>query len=327
MPYKKVFPFMGVGTFIGIEADRIADVEQRMIVVENTVLTALDMGYGHIDLASNYDNLPAIGAALRQAMKPKAEGGLGISRDEFWLTLKSDLYKPIDIQMYLDILGVEYIDTFMLHHPYSDHIFGSEEQLTNTWAEVTSLLGDKVKTAGVSNCYPGHLSRLLAVCEKYQLPKPFSNEVESNVLCPNDATINFCRETGIQVIAYSPLGYNMSSMILELETLVTIANSMAATPTQVVLAWHMARGVAVIPKSTHTARLRENLAALTYVHDIDVNKQRQLSTLAIHGLDAVTETAAVAKAHAESLAWVVAEPELNSAVDDETAKVSGFKCG
>ncbi|WP_115711629.1 aldo/keto reductase [Legionella sainthelensi] len=111
----------------------------------------------------------------------------------------------------------------------TNHIFGSEEQLTNTCAAVTSLLGDKFKTVGVSNCYPDYLSRLVAVGDRHQLPKPFSNEVESNLLCPNDATIKFCRDNAIQVIAYSPLGYNMSSMILESETLVTVAESMDAT--------------------------------------------------------------------------------------------------
>jgi hypothetical protein len=85
----------------------------------------------------------------------------------------------------------------------------------------------------------------------------------------------------------------------------------------------MARGVAVIPKSTHTARLQENFAALTYAGDIDANKQGQLSTIAIEGMDAVTATAAAAKAHAESLIWAVAEPELDSEVDEENAK--GFK--
>ncbi|KTD74827.1 aldo/keto reductase family protein [Legionella waltersii] len=317
MPYNKVFPLMGVGTFIGVELDRIEDVEQRMTAVKNTVYKALELGYRHIDLALSYGNLPAIGGAIQQAMKPKAEGGLGISRDELWLTMKSDQYKPDDIQAYLKALGVEYIDTFMLHHPYRDHIFGSEEQLTNTWEAVTSLLGDKVKTVGVSNCYPGHLSRLIAVCDKNKLPKPFSNEVESNLLCPNDATIKFCRDNGIQVIAYSPLGYNMSSIILKSEILVTIADNMDATPTQIALAWHMARGVAVIPKSTHTERLQENLGALTYVDQIDVNKQRELSTIAFDGMDAVTQTAEEAKAHAESLVWVVAEPERDSEVDDE----------
>jgi diketogulonate reductase-like aldo/keto reductase len=327
MPYNKVFPLMGIGTFIGVEADRIENEEQRMVVVKNTVLKALELGYGHIDLALSYGNLPAIGAALRQAMKPKTEGGLGISRDELWLTMKSDEYTPEHIQEYLDDLGVEYIDTFMLHHPYADHVFDSEEQLTNTWAAVTSLLGDKVKTVGVSNCYPSHISRLLALCDKHQLPKPFSNEVESNLLCPNDATINFCRDNGIQVIAYSPLGYNMSPMILQSETLVSIANDMDATPTQVALAWHIARGVAVIPKSTDPARLQENLMALIYVDDIDENKQRQLSTIAIDGMDAVTETATAAKAHAESLVWVLAAPDLDSEVDDENAKTLGFKRG
>ncbi|VEB36024.1 2,5-diketo-D-gluconate reductase B [Legionella sainthelensi] len=104
------------------------------------------------------------------------------------------------------------------------------------------------------------------------------------------------------------------------QILVTIADSMDATPTQVVLASYMARGVAVIPKSTHTARLQENLAALTYVGDIDINKQGQLSTIAIDGMDAVTETSSAAKAHAESLVWVVAESELDSELDNENAK-------
>ncbi|WP_160116840.1 hypothetical protein [Legionella sainthelensi] len=70
----------------------------------------------------------------------------------------------------------------------------------------------------------------------------------------------------------------------------------------------MARGVEVIPKSTHAARLQDNLASRTYVGHIDISKQGQLSTIAIECMDAVTETAAAAKEHAESLVWAVAEP-------------------
>lgn len=316
MPHlEKTFPLMGLGTFIGIELDEIKNTRDRNALVQQTVLTALDQGYRHIDLAENYRNLEAIGSALKQALKPKTEGGLGINRDDLWLTMKSNSYSLDAVESYIAMLGVGYLDTLMLHHPHM-HAFDSEEQLLDTWRAMTALPKAQVKTLGVSNCYTGHITRLIELCEKHHLEKPFSNEVESNLFCPNLDTLACCEAHGIQVIAYSPLGYHCTRMILESEKIKAVAERIDATEAQTALAWHMARGVAVIPKSTQPERLLENFMATSYVREIDAEARTDLATLEVNWTDGLTETAVHAKAHAESLSWAIT-PSSRSGAEDE----------
>lgn len=317
---KKSFPLMGLGTFIGIEHQQIEDPLERTKVVTKTILDALRIGYRHFDLAVSYGNLDAIGTAFKQALMPIKDGGLGINREELWLTMKSDSYSQEAIDGYIDTLGVDYLDTFMLHHPYNDHIFGSELSLQNTWHAVTGL--NHVNNFGVSNCYHGHLERLIAVCEKYKLPYPFSNEVESNLLCPNNETIEFCQEHGIQVIAYSPLGYNYASEILTQQEVFGIKNPLLeqakaidASPAQTALAWHMARGVAVIPKSTQILHLQNNFESTQFTAMLDQPKLESLASMKLNFMDSLTMTAAQASEHAQTIAWHVTSPKITKPSD------------
>ena len=82
-------PLMGFGTFIGLEADAIADQSARENITQNAIVTALKNGYRHLDLAENYHNLAAVRAALTEAFKPIEEGGLGLAREDIWLTMKA----------------------------------------------------------------------------------------------------------------------------------------------------------------------------------------------------------------------------------------------
>lgn len=312
---EKKLPLIGLGTFIGNEADHIADPNERMQTVRNTVYSALKLGYRHIDLAENYGNLAAVGDALKLALLPETEGGLGIKRSELWLTMKADRFGQSAVESFIHTLGVDYIDTFMYHHPFSSHAFSSEEKLYHTWQKFTALPKSLVKNYGVSNCYPEHLARLMAVCEKYDLEKPFSNEVESNLLCPNQATIDFCQQHNIQVIAYSPLAYNMADAMLNGrafgDDLQQVAQEIKATEAQTALAWHMARGVAVIPKSKNPQRLAENLAAINKINALSMANITQLSNMRFDGMTSVTSTAEDAAQHGQSLSWMVSPSETS----------------
>lgn len=315
----KPFPPIGLGTFIGIEGDDALPAQERQQVIIDTVLSALKMGYRHIDLAENYGNLASIGKALRIAFADSSAGGLGIKRDELWLTMKSDNYSLEAINDYIELLGVDYLDTFMLHHPYG-YAFKSESTLLNTWRDVTSLPKALVKTYGVSNCYTNHLLRLQAVCKKNQLPLPFSNEVESNLLAPNNDTIALSQALGIQVIAYSPLGYHFAKTLLtsadflgQENPLLEVAESLNATPAQVALAWQINRGVAVIPKSTSSERLAQNLMAIEVAESLSEQPKLGHSLACLSTiLPTVTDTAQDALLASEALSWQVVTPSLSA---------------
>jgi diketogulonate reductase-like aldo/keto reductase len=315
----KKIPMMGLGTFIGIELDRIEDFDKRMALVEKTVYNALRIGYRHIDLAENYGNLLAVGQALSQAMLPIDSGGLGINRSDLWVTMKSDHYTLEVVESYINILNVGYLDTFMLHHV--EPVFRCEAQVKSIWEKITDLPEVLVKTFGVSNAFEGHLIRLISICEKYNLPKPFSNQIESNFWCSNDSIIRYCQAQDIQVIAYSPLGYDVASFIFDSENIREVARSIDATPAQIALAWNMSRGVSVIPKTTHIERLEENFNATQYVFSMERERDEVLSKIKPQNGDG-TLTNEASKKHAEALTWQVIQTPIVMALLKEQTRLS-----
>ena len=70
---RQCIPLMGFGT--------------HNIHDPNVITNALKIGYRHFDLAQSYYNLEHVKAALTIALQPAEEGGLGIPRDEYWLTI------------------------------------------------------------------------------------------------------------------------------------------------------------------------------------------------------------------------------------------------
>ena len=90
---------------------------------------------------------------------------------------------------------------------------------------------------------------------------PMVNQVESHPYLPQEELLAYCQKNMIALTAYSPLGSG-SSVMLEDPVIDRIAEKNNATPAQILLAWNMQRGVAVIPKAVEEKHLRENLAAL-----------------------------------------------------------------
>jgi diketogulonate reductase-like aldo/keto reductase len=301
-------PMMGLGTFIGIEADRIASPQLRHQTTVNTLLSALRMGYRHLDLAEAYDNLPAVAEALRIALQSVDEGGLGLTRDKFWLTMKANApFDDAHIDHLLATVGVTYFDLFLIHHPTECGIFEDESALTQAWSELADVDFEKLHRIGVSNAYVPHLARLLALCEREHLDTPYANEVEVNLLFKNQEVTTYCQDHGIHVIAHSPLGYHCTPLLLENKTLKQLATAIESTPAQAALAWSMANGMTVIPKSTHDAHLAENFASQDYVHEMQFHSDlTQALVLAPDTFpEGVTATSEAMKAHAENLTWDV----------------------
>ena len=293
-------PMMGLGTF------QIGD-NKIPCTATDVILTALRLGYRHLDLAANYNNLREISVALKTAFKPVSEGGLGLKREDLWLTMKGQGTSTNYIDSLLRTIGVEYFDLYLTHHSTSG-LFLSEEGLTTEWTNLSSISRSKLHRIGVSNCYEPHLTRLLAICERENLIRPFANEVEMNLLSKNRDLMDYCQHEGIQIIAYSPLGYlNSGHVLLNNQELANLARGIDSTTAQAALALLLNKGVAVIPKSNHEARLLENFKAQDFVQSVDQHPElvKHLDSQDDMMPDGTTEVAIESKEHGLRLSWDV----------------------
>lgn len=238
------------------------------------VATALELGYRHIDCASIYGNEAEIGAALADAL---AAGSL--RRSDLWITSKlwNDCHAPAEVRPALErslaALGLEQLDLYLIHWPVAQRRgvlmpSRAEEQipleqlpLSSTWAAMEELVdAGLVRHIGVSNVSRRKLAALLPHCRR----RPEVNQVERHPWLQQNDLLAFCRQEGIAVTAYAPLGSaasGQSSALLRDGEVVAIAAEQGCTAAQVLLAWGIACGSAVIPKSVQRHRLVENLAA------------------------------------------------------------------
>ena len=299
-------PLMGFGTYIGMtdgEIIGIEDAAMRKQATTDAIYSALERGYRHLDLAENYNNLSAVKAALNQAFRPVSEGGLGLAREDIWLTMKAfGPYNDAHISYLLRQVGVDYFDLFLIHNPTHGRLFDDRDSLVAGWSDLAQVSNTKINRIGVSNFYTPHLERLLDVCDQEGLPRPFVNQILLNPWAQNKDLMDYCNHHGIKMMAYSPLGYAYSNWVLEDINLQKVALEIGTTPAQVALAWLMQKNIAVIPKTTHAERLVENLQS-----------QRFITSLSLEHIQSIDETVAVvpmstmtsegSEEHGERLSW------------------------
>lgn len=265
LPFRNgdAMPAMGLGTW------RLSP-EQTAA----TVRTALELGYRHIDAAVIYGNEAQVGAALRQALAD----GL-VRREELWITGKlwNDCHEPDQVRPALERsladLGLERLDLYLIHWPVAQRrgvamASSAEEQysleqvpLAATWAAMEELV-DRGLCAhiGVSNFSGAKLKALSAGARI----RPEALQIERHPLLQQNQLLAWCREQGVVVTGYGPLGSsgaNRPPLVLEHPQVVALAAERGLTAAQLLLAWGIGCGTAVIPKSVQAARLAENLAA------------------------------------------------------------------
>ncbi len=248
--------------------------------VSDAVIEAISCGYRHIDCASIYGNEKEIGEALQKAFEKKL-----VKREELWITSKlwNDSHLSEDVlpslKKTLSDLKLEYLDLYLVHWPVAikkgvgfpsksgDFLSYEEAPLEKTWKNMEMLQNaGLVKHIGVSNFNQEKLNVLLEHCSK----SPEVNQVELHPYLPQHSLMEFCAQHSIHLTGYGPLGaaYRVENkevnlpILLEDDTILSIAQNHGATPAQVVLAWGMERGTSVIPKSTHPMRIKENFEAL-----------------------------------------------------------------
>ncbi|MBW4095644.1 MAG: aldo/keto reductase [Acidobacteria bacterium] len=217
--------------------------EETQRIVED----ALEAGYRHIDTAAAYRNEAGVGAALAAS---------GIPREEIFVTTKlrngeQGIVKEV-FQRSRDALGLDYLDLYLIHWPVP-----SQGLYVQAWANMEDLHADgQIRAIGVSNFLEDHLDTLL----KSARVVPAVNQIEIHPTLQQRNVAAKSRSLGIAVEAYSPLGQGAD---LGADPVRKLAEKYDATPAQVVLAWHLAQGTIVIPKSANSGRIRENLGAVS----------------------------------------------------------------
>nr|WP_241677088.1 aldo/keto reductase [Bifidobacterium jacchi] len=219
--------------------------------VTPVVKAALAAGYRHIDGAAGYNNEAGVGRALAETGFNK-----GRRRRNLWLTTKlRDSEQGYDsaLKAFDDSLAklqVDYVDMYMIHWPTPFNWRSGD-----TWKAFVKLRKEeRVKTLGVCNFLPEHLERLHDETGEW----PAINQIELHPTWQQRNVVEFCKERGIAVEAYSPMARGADLNAGD-GTIERIAKAHNVSPAQVILRWHIENGTIIIPKSVHVARQKENL--------------------------------------------------------------------
>jgi alcohol dehydrogenase (NADP+) len=262
-------PLIGLGTWKSEPGQLYAAVRE-----------AIRIGYRHLHCAAFYGNEAEVGQALRDAFR---EGD--VTRKDMWITsmLWSNAHGRENVgpalRKTLTDLGLEYLDLYMIHWPIAlkpsapwpstaaDFVPLGEAPIHETYAAMEDAVNaGLVRHLGVSNFSAKKIRELLPHCKI----KPEVNQIELHPLLQQNELVAYCASEGIHVTAYAPLGSGDrpalvkapdAPVLLENPVICAIAEAHDRTPAQVLLAWHVQRGISAIPKSVTPARLRENLAA------------------------------------------------------------------
>ena len=219
---------------------------------ERCVLDALAVGYRSIDTAQRYFNAEQVGTAIVKS---------GVPRKDIFLTTKvwiehygyEEAKKAVLESMRK--LQTEYLDLVLLHQPFSDY-YGAYRALEDLYGE------GKLRAIGVSNFYPDRLVDIAS----FSRIKPMVNQVETHPFHQQTEAKKWMDKYGIQMEAWAPFGEGRGGLF-ENPVLAQLAEKYNKTTAQIILRWHIQRGVVVIPKSTHKARMEENLQVFDFVLD------------------------------------------------------------
>ena len=228
------------------------------------VKAAVDAGYRLIDTGFIYENEAAVGDGIRAAL---AEGNM--TREDLFVTGKVwNTERGYDttiaaFERTAAALGLEYLDLYLIHWPaIARHYENWREINADTWRALTDLYrAGRVRAIGVSNFLPKHIEPLLET-----EVAPMVDQLQYHPGMMQTPVVDWCREHGIAVEGWSPLGMGR---LLEDPVLAGIAEKHGKTPAQVCIRWCLQTGVVPLPKSQTPERIVSNAQVFDFELDAE----------------------------------------------------------
>ena len=282
-------PAVGFGTLI---PDRIA--------AKQAIKVALEVGFRHLDGAEVYRNEDVVGDAMREAF---AAGT--VNREELFVTTKlwNNNHRPDRVKAAFEAslrrLQLDYLDCYLIHTPFAfppgdeqhprneqdEPIYDAGVTLVETWRAMERLVdAGRCRAIGLSDITLPKLKEIVAVARI----KPAVVQVECHPYLPEWELLDFCRQHGIVLLAFAPLGHGMEPRITDDPVIKAIAQRVEKTPAQVALAWAVQRGTALLTTSTNPTHIRENFDISLLPEDAMEEMQNRITTSI--RLNAVVET-------------------------------------
>ncbi|MBD9564048.1 aldo/keto reductase [Pseudomonas sp. PDM09] len=242
------------------------------------VKCALEVGFRHFDCAERYRNEDKIGVAFQQVF---AAGS--IRREDVFITTKlwNTNHRPERVKPAFEAscqrLQADYIDCYLIHTPFAFQpgddqdprdvlghvIYDGKITLLDTWRALESLVDEgRCKSIGLSDITLEALKEIVAAARI----KPSVVQIESHPYLPEWEMLEFCKQHGIIVLAFAPLGHGMEPNVLEDSVITSIARHVQQTPAQVALAWAVQRGTAFLTTSATPSHIQENFDIATLPH-------------------------------------------------------------
>lgn len=231
---------------------------------ERCVSQALDIGYRSIDTAQSYFNEEQVGNAIKNS---------GVAREDIFLTTKVwienygyDAAKKSVLES-MKKLKTDYLDLCLLHQPFSD-VYGAYRALEDLYKE------GRIRAIGISNFYADRMVDIASFADII----PAVNQIEIHPHHQQTEQLSWLKKYKVAPEAWTPFGEGKGNMFAE-PALAEIGAKYGKTTAQVILRWHLQRGVIVIPKTTHADRMAENLNVFDFTLSADdLNRITALDT-------------------------------------------------
>ena len=261
-------PILGLGTW-----------KSKPGEVRQAVYWAIEAGYRHLDCAAIYQNEFEVGQGITDAI-----GDGLVKRKDLFVTSKlwNDSHRHEDVrpalEKSLNLLCLDYLDLYLVHWPIAfkhgitfaqhreEYYTYQDVPLTQTWEAMQEQKeAGLAKHIGVSNFNQAKLKEIMAL----EGPMPEVNQIELHPFLPQENLVGFCWENGILLTAYSPLGspdsradrHKNDPKLMENSVILELAKKHGVGAGSILIAWSIARGISVIPKSVNKDRIISNLEA------------------------------------------------------------------
>jgi diketogulonate reductase-like aldo/keto reductase len=257
-------PALGFGTLI---PDPVA--------TRTATKAALEAGFRALDASERYRNEKEVGEAMQEVFKAGK-----IKRADVFVATKvwNNNHRPERVEPAFEAslkrLQLDYVDLYLIHTPFAfqpgdeqdprdangNVIYDKGVTLLDTWRALEHLVDEgRSKAIGLSDVT---LDKAKEVFDAARI-KPAVVHVESHPYLPEWEMLDFCKKNGIVLQAFAALGHGMEPKLFEHPVITAIAKRVNKTPAQVLLAWAIQRGTALLTTATTPARIKENFDVST----------------------------------------------------------------